>query len=54
MPIEILVRESEATRPLRRPYHRWENNIMTNLKKIVWHCQLGLSVSGQGPVMESC
>jgi hypothetical protein len=32
----ILVRESEEKRPLRRPRHRWEDNIKMDLREIDW------------------
>jgi hypothetical protein len=32
----ILVRKSEGKRPLRRPRHRWEDNIRIDLRKIRW------------------
>jgi hypothetical protein len=28
-----VVRKPEGKRPLRRPYHQWEDNITTNLKE---------------------
>jgi hypothetical protein len=30
----ILVGKHEGKRPLGRPIHRWENNIMTNLQEM--------------------
>jgi hypothetical protein len=32
----ILVRKPEGKRPLRRPRHRWEDNIRMDLREIVW------------------
>jgi hypothetical protein len=32
----ILVGKPEGKRPLGRPRHRWEDNVMTNLKEIGW------------------
>jgi hypothetical protein len=33
----ILVGKSEGKRPLRRPKHRWVNNIKMHLKEIRWN-----------------
>jgi hypothetical protein len=35
-PYTILVGKPEVKRPLRRPRHRWEDNIRMNLRKIGW------------------
>jgi hypothetical protein len=32
----ILVGKPEGKRPLGRPWHRWENNIIVDLKEIGW------------------
>jgi hypothetical protein len=32
----ILVRKPEEKRPLRRPRHRWEDNIRIDLREIGW------------------
>jgi hypothetical protein len=32
----ILVRKSEMKRPLKRPNHRWENNIILDIKEMGW------------------
>jgi hypothetical protein len=32
----ILVGKPEGKRPLRRPRHRWEDNIRMDLREIVW------------------
>jgi hypothetical protein len=37
----ILVRKPEKKRPLRRPKHRWEDNIRLNLKEEVGRVQIG-------------
>jgi hypothetical protein len=34
----ILVRKPEGDRLLRRPRHRWEDNIRMDLKEIGWEC----------------
>jgi len=39
-------------RPLRRPRHKWENNIKVDLKET--GCELDSSGSGDGPVADSC
>jgi hypothetical protein len=33
---KVLVGKSEAKRPLKRPRHRWENNVEMDLKEIGW------------------
>jgi hypothetical protein len=33
---KILVRKPEGKRPLRRPMHRWEDNIRMGLREIEW------------------
>jgi hypothetical protein len=33
---KIFVRKPEGNRPLRRPRHRWEDNIRMDLGEIVW------------------
>jgi len=38
---KILVRKPEKKRPLRRPKHRWEDNIRLNLKEEVGRVQIG-------------
>jgi hypothetical protein len=35
-PSKILFGKLEGKRPLRRPRHRWENNIKIDLKGIKW------------------
>jgi hypothetical protein len=32
----VLVGKPEGKRPLRRPRHRWEDNIMTDLQEMGW------------------
>jgi hypothetical protein len=32
----ILVGKFEGKRPLRRPWHRWEDNNRMNLRKVRW------------------
>jgi hypothetical protein len=34
----ILVEKPERTRPLRRPRHKWENNIKVRLQEVGWGC----------------
>jgi hypothetical protein len=33
---KILVRKSEGKRALRRPRHRWEDNIRMDFREIMW------------------
>jgi hypothetical protein len=33
---KVLVGKPEGKRQLRRPQHKWENNIRTDLKEIGW------------------
>jgi hypothetical protein len=40
----ILVGSPEGRRPLRRPRHRWEDNLRAILGRLVWGC--GLDSSG--------
>jgi len=32
----VLMEKPEGKRPLRRPRHRWEDNIKMDFKEIVW------------------
>ena len=32
----VLVREPDVNRPLRRPRHRWEDNIKMDLQEMGW------------------
>jgi hypothetical protein len=42
---KVFVRKPEGTRPLRRPRHRWEDNIKMEIKEI--GCEgVGLNASG--------
>jgi hypothetical protein len=33
---KIFVRKPEGKRPLRRPRHRWEDNVRLNLREVGW------------------
>jgi hypothetical protein len=46
----VLVGNSEGKRPLRRPRHRWEDNIKIDLGETGRGYELGLSGSGWEPV----
>jgi hypothetical protein len=47
----ILFGKPERKRPLRRPRHRWEDNIRMDLMEIGWErCGLDSSGSGQEPM----
>jgi hypothetical protein len=48
------VGKSEGIRQLRRPRHRWEDNIRIDLWESVRRCELEASGSGQGPVVGFC
>jgi hypothetical protein len=39
----VLVVKPEVKRPLRRPTHRWEENIKMDLQKLGWGVWIGLS-----------
>jgi hypothetical protein len=51
---KILVGKPERKRPLKRPRHRWEDNIKMDLREIGLGCGLDSSGSGEGPVAGSC
>jgi hypothetical protein len=48
-----IVGKPEGKRPLKRPRHKWKDNIKMDLK---WGlgCELDSSGSGYGPVLGSC
>jgi hypothetical protein len=50
----VLVRKPEGRRQFETPRHRWENNIKTDLLKVVLGHGLDQSGSGQGQVASSC
>jgi hypothetical protein len=52
---KMLVGKHEQQKPLRRPKHRWEDNIEMELKRNkMARCGLDSSGSGYGPVTSSC
>jgi hypothetical protein len=42
----MLIRKPERKRLLRRPRHKWEDNIKMVLKSRVFQCELDLTMSG--------